>query len=278
MPAAAPELPSSDDLARRKLAAEVAKLELEAAALHRPWRSSQFAAALLGGSITIIMGMVTFWQGTIRLNAAESARAAAAAELKKASEENAQLREQARRLQGAAEELATARAQPTAASANGSAPRPAGGDAINQAYVASAQVLAQAQPGAAAEPRPVVYIQYGEAPEAELAARLRTGLRAAGQFIVPPPERVGEARMPASAELRYFRAEDAAAAQRVAAELATLGINARPVSLAGKPVAANAKPGTIELWLARAAAAPAPAPDATKKIPTPVAPGSPKAW
>lgn len=271
MPVAPPDSPSQEDLARRKLAAEVAKLELEAAALNRPWRSSQFVAALVGGSITIVMGGITFWQGTIRLNAAERARTEVAAELKKVSEENAQLREQAKRLQGAAEELAAAR---TAAGGSGSAARAAGGDVINQAYVASAQVLAQTQPGAVAEARPVLYIQYGETADAELAARLRAGLRATGHFIVPPAERVGAARMPAVSELRYFRADDAAAAQRVAAELATLGITAQPVSLAGRPLAANAKPGTLELWLAR----PAAAPDGSKKLPTPVAPGSPRAW
>lgn len=262
---------SPEELSRRKLAAEVRKLDFEAHAMSQPWRSSQFFAAMLGGIITLAMGGITFWQGTIRLNAAEQARSEAQAQLRKVSEENVELREQAKRLQGAAELLAAAR---TEAGGNGSAARAAGGDAINQAYVASAQVLAQTGPAGAAPVKPVLYIQYGEAAEAGFAAQLRAGLRASGQAVVPPPERVGSARMPAAAELRYFHADDAGAAAQLANQLATQGLVVQVVSLAGKPVAVNARPGTLELWLARTSSPPA----TDKRVPSPVSPGSPAAY
>lgn len=251
---------SAEELGRRKLAAEVAKIEYEAALLRRPWRSSQFYAAMLGGLITVLMGGFTFWQGTVKLGAAEAARRDVEAQLRRASEENAALREQAKRLQTAAEDLARAG---EAGAANRSA--------INQAYVASAQVLAQSNLGAAPATRPVVYLQFGETAEAELAARLREGLRASGKYVVPPAERVGAARLPAATEVRYFRNEDAAAAQALADELGALGQASQVLSLAGKPIAAQVKPGVIEIWLGRGK-------PLDKSVPTPVTPGSPRAY
>jgi len=251
---------SAEELGRRKLAAEVAKIEFEAALLRRPWRSSQFYAAMLGGLITVLMGGFTFWQGTVKLGAAEAARREVEAQLRRASEENTALREQAKRLQTAAEDLARA-------GEGGASDR----SVINQAYVASAQVLAQSSLAATPATRPVVYLQFGEASDSELAARLREGLRASGRYVVPPAERVGAVRLPGATEVRYFRNEDAAAAQALADELGALGQAAQVVSLAGKPIAAQAKPGTLEVWLGRDK-------PVDKRLPAPVAPGSPRAY
>ena len=78
--------------------------------------------------------------------------------------------------------------------------------------------------------------------------RLRDAFaKEAGSYSIPEIEVVGNDRSPSSLQVRYFRAEDAAEAQRIAGLLANFGLaNPQAVLIGG-----GARPFQLEIWFAK---------------------------
>ncbi|GCL66264.1 nSTAND1 domain-containing NTPase [Pseudaquabacterium pictum] len=118
-----------------------------------------------------------------------------------------------------------------------------------QAETAAARQSLQSE-----RPQPVLYLQFADAGQRPEVERLRQAL-AQDDLRVPPAELVRQ--VPQRHQLRYFRAEDAALAQSLAARLAQLGLpGVQPVLAATDATVAQRQ--QVELWLAR--------PDATAEL------------
>ena len=83
-------------------------------------------------------------------------------------------------------------------------------------------------------------------------------------FAIPAIEVVGNDKSPTSTQVRYFRTEDTAEAERIAALLVKFGVSgARAVRSSG-----NARPFQLEIWLARTTPAPTRNPQSEVVTPT----------
>jgi hypothetical protein len=95
-----------------------------------------------------------------------------------------------------------------------------------------------------------VYLQFADPAQRPEVERLRGALAGAG-YKAPPAEEV--AQVPSQSELRYFRTDDAPAAQALAARLPGLGLDGVAVRYA-PGYATGVQRQQFELWLARPAA------------------------
>ena len=254
----------ADEQARAKAAREAeaerqrAALQAEAEAhqselltlLNKRWRLWVLPLALAAAGALA-------WQYQRVLDKAEDARQqahSARQQMKLALEQakgNARLATEAdaARLQAEQSNLALRRLQQQAY------PLPSPTAVVQQAQQQAQQAMRPApkpvQAGAAAPAGPaLVYLQFadpGQRPEVE---RLRGKLGQAG-YKAPDAEQVGQ--VPSQNELRYFRRDDAPAAQALVAELASWGLaGAVPRFASGFETSAQRQ--QFELWLARPAA------------------------
>lgn len=98
----------------------------------------------------------------------------------------------------------------------------------------------------------LVYIHIPDDSRRDAAENLKQRLgeslaKEAAAYSIPDIEVVGNDRSPNTLQVRYFRAEDAGEAQRVAAVIADVGLaNVQPVLTKG-----SARPFQVEVWFAR---------------------------
>lgn len=93
---------------------------------------------------------------------------------------------------------------------------------------------------------PVIYIQYGNRDQKDLASQIRTSLQKSG-YDAPGIEFIQNYRQLKTNEIRYFKESDLNTAMAIQTFLKTQGIDAVVARIGW--YSTKAAPGTIELWL-----------------------------
>lgn len=226
------------DKTRQEAVAETERRQKEAQQLHRETRARQnlyWGIALAGVLGVATVAMVGLWQDA-RQEAETARRALAEADKARVEADKAVLDARqdalnARNLLAEKQRLEYTLAR--------------GKEALDVA-LQGATAGTQARVEKALNDRPLVYIQYAEPAQAQLAQRLSRQLNEAG-YSSPGVEKVGS--VPLRNELRYFRAEDAEVTRKLQTQLESWGAGPmQPRLVSGKQQARPLQ--QFELWLA----------------------------
>ncbi|MDH4053572.1 MAG: hypothetical protein OEU93_18545, partial [Rubrivivax sp.] len=219
------------DAARREEAARLRQAQARAKQ-NRVWM-----AIVLPLSIGAAAGMAWLaWQARVEKLAADQERDAAKVQAAEAVRQAEQIRQEKARAEAALAELRRLEVSQQAQA-----------QVLERVKEAAPQLLTTIQK--ATQGQSLVYLQYADDRQKALVERLRAQLGEAG-YSAPGSEKV--AAVPSGSELRYFRADDATEAARLAGQLRQWSVGDLSVKLV-RGYEGRLQVRQFELWLARPA-------------------------